>query len=84
MSTKVAKAAARQINAVVVTAGLMEKTVKVRVGVQVWNPKLQKVCFSLSYITLHFSGKIYFGLGVIFLFAKGQAAERAKKHENGS
>src|SRR6266536_5879385 len=34
---KLAASASRQINAVVVSAGLMQKTVKVRVGVQKWN-----------------------------------------------
>ncbi|OBT65711.1 hypothetical protein VE03_03374 [Pseudogymnoascus sp. 23342-1-I1] len=32
----------RVINAVVLTAGLMEKTVKVRVGVRKWNKHVQK------------------------------------------
>jgi hypothetical protein len=40
---KVAASASRQINAVVVSAGLMEKTVKVRVGVQKWNNHIRKV-----------------------------------------
>jgi hypothetical protein len=52
---KVAASASRQINAVVVSAGLMEKTVKVRVGVQKWNNHIRKVrpldfsplCFSI-------------------------------------
>lgn len=42
----------RELNGVVVSAGLMQKTVKVRVGGQQWNPKVQKVCWSPSR-TLH-------------------------------
>ncbi|CZS98368.1 related to ribosomal protein [Rhynchosporium agropyri] len=41
-TTKVAASATRQINAVVVSAGLMQKTVKARVGVQKWNAHIQK------------------------------------------
>lgn len=33
----------REIPAVVVSAGLMQKTVKVRVGVQQWNNQIKKV-----------------------------------------
>ncbi|WYZ43021.1 hypothetical protein EsH8_VI_000720 [Colletotrichum jinshuiense] len=33
----------RELNGVVVSAGLMQKTVKVRVGGQQWNPKVQKM-----------------------------------------
>ncbi len=40
---KLATAATRQINAVVVSAGLMEKTVKVRIGTQKWNNHIRKV-----------------------------------------
>jgi len=40
---KVAASAARQINAVVVSAGLMAKTVKVRVGAQKWDGHIRKV-----------------------------------------
>lgn len=44
MSTlKVATSASRQINAVVVSAGLMQKTVKVRIGLQKWNSHIRKV-----------------------------------------
>lgn len=32
------------VNAVVVSSGLMEKTVKVRIGVQKWNNHIRKVC----------------------------------------
>ncbi|KAL2072440.1 hypothetical protein VTL71DRAFT_11783 [Oculimacula yallundae] len=39
---KVVASATRQINAVVVSAGLMQKTVKARVGVQKWNAHIQK------------------------------------------
>ncbi|PVH87889.1 nucleic acid-binding protein [Cadophora sp. DSE1049] len=43
MSTpKVVASATRQINAVVVSAGLMQKTVKARVGVQKWNGHIKK------------------------------------------
>lgn len=48
MSTqRLAASASRQINAVVVSAGLMEKTVKVRIGQQKWNAHIRKV-YSLS------------------------------------
>jgi small subunit ribosomal protein S17 len=33
----------RTINAVVVSAGLMQKTVKVRIGAQQWNSHIRKV-----------------------------------------
>ncbi|KAG4436939.1 hypothetical protein IFR05_007590 [Cadophora sp. M221] len=39
---KVVASATRQINAVVVSAGLMQKTVKARVGVQKWNKHIMK------------------------------------------
>ncbi len=43
MSTpRLARAATRQIPAVVVSAGLMQKTVKVRVGYQQWNAHIRK------------------------------------------
>jgi hypothetical protein len=45
-ATKAVQSATRQLNAVVVSSGLMQKTVKVRIGVQVWNSHLQKVCIS--------------------------------------
>jgi hypothetical protein len=35
----------RVINAVVLTAGLMQKTVKVRIGGQKWNKHVRKVNF---------------------------------------
>jgi hypothetical protein len=41
---KIAASVTRQTNAVVISAGLMEKTVKVRVGVQKWNKHIGKVC----------------------------------------
>ena len=47
-ATKIAKAV-RQLNAVVITSGLMQKTVKVRIGLQAWNSHIQKVEY-LSYI----------------------------------
>jgi small subunit ribosomal protein S17 len=48
--------ASHQINAVVVSSGLMNKTVKVRVGVQKWNKHIQKVCSqSLVYLILTFN-----------------------------
>jgi small subunit ribosomal protein S17 len=46
MSSPVAKAARRvttELRGVVVSAGLMEKTVKVRVGGQKWNKTVNKV-----------------------------------------
>lgn len=47
MASTVAAAARksfRELHGVVVTAGLMQRTVKVRVGGQAWNGKLKKVC----------------------------------------
>ena len=47
MSSQVAKAARRvthELHGVVVSAGLMQKTVKVRVGGQKWNKIINKVC----------------------------------------
>jgi hypothetical protein len=46
---KIAASVTRQTNAVVVSAGLMEKTVKVRVGVQKWNKHIGKVYTSFSF-----------------------------------
>jgi small subunit ribosomal protein S17 len=46
MSSQVAKAARRvthELHGVVVSAGLMQKTVKVRVGSQKWNKTVNKV-----------------------------------------
>jgi hypothetical protein len=42
-TTKLATAVTRQLNGVVVSSGLMQKTVKVRVGVQEWNNHIKKV-----------------------------------------
>lgn len=44
--TKAAKRVAHELHGVVVSAGLMQKTVKVRVGGQKYSPKLQKVLFN--------------------------------------
>lgn len=47
MSSQVAKAARRvthELHGIVVSAGLMQKTVKVRVGGQRWNKVINKVC----------------------------------------
>lgn len=41
--TKAAKRVTHELHGVVVSAGLMQKTVKVRVGGQKYAPKLQKV-----------------------------------------
>lgn len=41
--TKAAKRVTHELHGVVVSAGLMQKTVKVRVGGQKYLPKLQKV-----------------------------------------
>lgn len=49
MSSQVAKAARRvthELHGVVVSAGLMQKTVKVRVGGQKWNKIINKVCWT--------------------------------------
>lgn len=50
MSSQVAKAARRvahELHGVVVSAGLMQKTVKVRVGGQKWNKVVNKVSLNL-------------------------------------
>ncbi|RAL60661.1 hypothetical protein DID88_009979 [Monilinia fructigena] len=52
-ATKVAAHASRQINAVVVSSGLMEKTVKVRIGTQVWNQHLQKKFNATTHLLVH-------------------------------
>lgn len=47
MSSQIAKAAQRvthELHGVVVSAGLMQRTVKVRVGGQKWNKVVKKVC----------------------------------------
>lgn len=52
MSSQVAKAARRvttELRGVVVSAGLMEKTVKVRVGGQKWNKTVNKVRQPIRY-----------------------------------
>jgi len=46
MATRTAQ---RTINAVVVSAGLMQKTVKVRIGTQEWNSHIRKVSLSHSF-----------------------------------
>ncbi|APA13426.1 hypothetical protein SS1G_07970 [Sclerotinia sclerotiorum 1980 UF-70] len=45
--------ASRQINAVVVSSGLMQKTVKVRIGKQVWNKHLQKKFNATQHLLVH-------------------------------
>lgn len=55
MSSQVAKAARRvthELHGIVVSAGLMQKTVKVRVGGQKWNKVINKVC-DYAIATLH-------------------------------
>lgn len=46
--TKAAKRVVSELRGVVVSAGLMQNTVKVRVGGQKYNPRVQKVSRSLS------------------------------------
>ncbi|KUJ14804.1 nucleic acid-binding protein [Mollisia scopiformis] len=54
MSTqKLAASASRQINAVVVSAGLMSKTVKVRIGQQKWNAHIRKHFNRSSHLLVH-------------------------------
>ena len=43
-ATKVSRTMFRELHGVVVTSGLIDKTVKVRVGGQKFNKFLQKVC----------------------------------------
>jgi small subunit ribosomal protein S17 len=62
-ATKVAKTVTRQLNAVVVTSGLMAKTVKARIGVQQWNSYIQKV-WSSSFLALYSLGYSTLGLCV--------------------
>ncbi|KAI9641330.1 hypothetical protein NHQ30_010132 [Ciborinia camelliae] len=52
-AAKVAAHASRQINAVVVSSGLMQKTVKVRIGTQVWNQHLQKKFNATTHLLVH-------------------------------
>jgi small subunit ribosomal protein S17 len=58
MSSQVAKAARRvthELHGIVVSAGLMQKTVKVRVGGQKWNKIINKVCIYIcESATVHF------------------------------
>jgi small subunit ribosomal protein S17 len=54
MASTVASAAQRTLNAVVVSAGLMQKTVKVRIGTQQWNNHIRKVCSPLPFPPLSF------------------------------
>ncbi len=42
-AASVARSAFRTLHGIVVTAGLMQRTVKVRVGGQVWNNRVKKV-----------------------------------------
>ena len=46
LAADVARKTFRELHGVVVTAGLMEKTVKVRVAGQKWNNFLKKVLFT--------------------------------------
>lgn len=46
---RLAASASRQINAVVVSAGLMQKTVKARIGTQKFNKFIGKVCICLAF-----------------------------------
>lgn len=58
MSSQVAKAARRvthELHGIVVSAGLMQKTVKVRVGGQKWNKIISKVCIYVSLLQFIFS-----------------------------
>ena len=45
--TAAAKRVTRELHGVVVSAGLMQKTVKVRVGGRKWNSQVQKVVFPI-------------------------------------
>lgn len=54
---KLAASASRQINAVVVSAGLMEKTVKVRIGQQKWNAHIRKASSPTDQV--HFLGSTF-------------------------
>ncbi|PSS09242.1 hypothetical protein M430DRAFT_77556, partial [Amorphotheca resinae ATCC 22711] len=51
--TKMAQQASKQINAVVVSAGLMQKTVKVRVGDQKWNNHIRKYFNRKAHLLVH-------------------------------
>lgn len=64
MSSQVAKAARRvthELHGVVVSAGLMDKTVKVRVGGQKWNKIVNKVRDSSSYrgLIMRLANKVF-------------------------
>lgn len=47
---KAAEQTFREVNAVVISAGLMEKTVKARVAKMKWNSHIKKVCTVSLYI----------------------------------
>jgi ribosomal protein S17 len=49
----------RELHGVVVSAGMMDKTVKVRVGGQKWNSFLKKVGLSLSPSSSHTSSAAF-------------------------
>ncbi|RDW63974.1 hypothetical protein BP5796_10476 [Coleophoma crateriformis] len=52
-SAQSSSSARRQLNAVVVSAGLMQKTVKVRIGVQKWNSHVRKNYNLASHLLVH-------------------------------
>ncbi|KAJ8061466.1 hypothetical protein OCU04_009283 [Sclerotinia nivalis] len=52
-AAKAAAHASRQINAVVVSSGFMQKTVKVQIGKQVWNKHLQKKFNATEHLLVH-------------------------------
>ena len=63
MSSQVAKAARRvthELHGVVVSAGLMQRTVKVRVGGQKWNKVVNKVSERLKVTRIESAAVLYF------------------------
>ncbi|RDW77281.1 hypothetical protein BP6252_05334 [Coleophoma cylindrospora] len=52
-SAQSSSSARRQLNAVVVSAGLMQKTVKVRIGVQKWNSHVRKNYNLAAHLLVH-------------------------------
>jgi hypothetical protein len=77
MSSQVAKAArlvTHELHGVVVSAGLMQKTVKVRVGGQKWNKVVNKVSlylFSSQLPTVDLSIDMLWKMGITDNFVSG-------------
>jgi len=78
-ATKVAKTVTRQLNAVVVTSGLMAKTVKARIGVQQWNSYIQKNYSRRRHVLVH-DPRSSLRAGDIISISPGWRTSRHVKH----